>query len=72
MGRRKYRRQNGNPTQTKVAGHLFILKAYIDKRQLSTAVFYLYLLELQREERRRSEMMKERRGIKSGSPIVKL
>lgn len=49
MGRRKYRRQNGKPTQTKVAGHLHILKAYIDKRQLSAAVFYLYLLEPQRK-----------------------
>lgn len=49
MGRRKYRRQNGRPTQTKVAGHLYILKAYSDKRQLSTAVLHLYFLELQRK-----------------------
>lgn len=48
--------------QAKIAGHLYILEAYIDKQQLTTAVFYLYLVELLRKtgkkEKKESKLKK--------------
>lgn len=37
------------------AGHHYLLKASIDKRQSSTAIFYLHLLELQQKRGKKEE-----------------